>query len=228
MNAIDPSDKPLAIVTCGPGLASVDSVRCITNSSTGELGVLLSEHLAHAGWNVVCWKSVAAVFRDPVGLGIDVRRFATNTDLLDSLRSYMDAARVRCVFHAAALCDYEVASIEAGEGKGLARFAKIPSDYPTVRLTLQRATKLLPQLSGIFPRAQIVGWKLEFDGDRVSALEKGAQQIRRNGTALAVVNGPAYGSGFGVLDSHGACAQAASKAAVCAWLVRWAHRHFGV
>jgi phosphopantothenoylcysteine synthetase/decarboxylase len=227
MNTANPSDKPCAIVTCGPGVAPVDSVRCLTNTSTGELGVLLSEHLAGAGWEVACWKSATALFRDPVGTGIGVYRFTTNSNLVEGLRAQAGTKRVLLFFHVAALCDYEVASIEAGEGTELTRFAKIPSDYPEVRLTLRRAAKVLPLLAGIYPGAQVIGWKLEFDGDRAGALEKGARQIRLNGTALAVVNGPAYGAGFGVLDSRGTCAHAASKTNLCEWLVQWAQGQAG-
>lgn len=199
----------------------MDSVRCITNASTGELGVLLSEHLAKAGWRVSCWKSMAAVFRDPKVEGVAINRFTTNTDLFDGMLGEAAADPVDFVFHAAALCDYEVASIEAGEGTEPSRFSKIPSDYPEILLTLKRAPKVLPQLKGIFPRARIVGWKLEFDGDRSNALEKGARQIQRDGTALTVVNGSAYGAGFGVLSPRGECAHLASKVDLCEWLVRW-------
>jgi phosphopantothenoylcysteine decarboxylase/phosphopantothenate--cysteine ligase len=37
------------IVTCGPSYEPIDQVRRLTNFSTGELGVLLSDELARAG-----------------------------------------------------------------------------------------------------------------------------------------------------------------------------------
>ena len=42
-------------------------------------------------------------------------------------------------------------------------------------------------------------WKFEVDGNRETALEEGRKQIAECGTNACVVNGPAYGAGFGLL-----------------------------
>ncbi len=214
--------KPRAVVTCGPGVAPIDAVRCITNASTGELGVLLSEKLVEAGWNVVCLKSAAASFRDPIGSSCRVVRFTTNMDLLQTLQTEQGREHVCAVFHVAALCDYEVKSVETPLAGRLHGKQKIASEHEELRITLSRAPKILPHLRSVFPNARIVGWKLEWDGDRSHALEKGQAQLKQHGSALCVVNGPAYGEGFGVLNPEGILVHLNSKTAVCAWLVEWA------
>jgi len=47
------------IVTCGPSYEPIDQVRRLTNFSTGELGVHLSNQLARAGFEVFFASRVA-------------------------------------------------------------------------------------------------------------------------------------------------------------------------
>ncbi len=67
------------------------------------------------------------------------------------------------------------------------------------------APKILPELRGWFPRALVVGWKYEVDGSRASAVETGREQLRECRTDGCVVNGPAYGEGFGFVGKEGSC-----------------------
>ena len=54
------------VVTCGPSYEPIDEVRRITNFSTGELGVLLTNHLVDAGCEVVCFRGVGATSQERV------------------------------------------------------------------------------------------------------------------------------------------------------------------
>ena len=204
------SPKPLAVVTCGPASAPIDSVRRITNFATGEIGAFLSQALQEAGWEVVCLRGEGSTF--PVPAGVDVRRFSTNDSLAALFQSLPDAPKA--IFHAAALCDFQVASIE-----GAAGMKKIPTRDGALTLHLEPAPKILPRLREWFPQAFIVGWKYELDGDRSAALAKGAAQIRECGTDACVVNGAAYGEGFGILLPDGSLTEVADKRKLAALLV---------
>jgi len=196
------SPKPLAVVTCGPASAPIDSVRRITNFATGEIGSILSQALKEAGWEVICLRGKGSTF--PAPAGIDVRVFSTN-DSLAALFQRLPAAP-NAIFHAAALCDFQVASIE-----GAAGMKKIPTRDWALTLHLEPAPKILPRLREWFPQALIVGWKYELDGDRPAALAKGAAQIRECRTDACVVNGAAYGEGFGILLPDGTLMEVADK-----------------
>jgi len=214
---------PLAVVTCGPGVSPIDSVRRISNFSTGELGVRLSEMLLEHGWQVACFKSIAATYPFFAAPGLWLECFDTNADLMEKLRlmPHLDTARV--VFHTAALSDFEVSEVLSLEGEPLESL-KFSSRLPGLTLKLTPAPKVLPQLRHIFPTARIVGWKFELEGDTSSALERGARQLRENGSALCVVNGAAFGEGFGVLDPQGALTRLRTRSELCAWLARWADK----
>jgi phosphopantothenoylcysteine synthetase/decarboxylase len=196
------SPKPLAVVTCGPASAPIDSVRRITNFATGEIGSILSQALKEAGWEVICLRGEGSTF--PAPAGIDVRVFSTN-DSLAALAQNLPAVP-KAIFHAAALCDFQVASIEGGSG-----MKKIPTRDGALTLHLEPAPKILPRLREWFPQAFIVGWKYELDGDRSAALAKAAAQIRECRTDACVVNGAAYGEGFGILLPDGTLTEVADK-----------------
>jgi len=55
--------------------------------------------------------------------------------------------------------------------------------------------------AGLYPQAWLIGWKYELEGTRPEALARGREQLRACATDACVVNGDAYGPGFGVLSA---------------------------
>lgn len=192
--------RPAAIVTTGPASAPIDEVRRITNFASGETGVLLAETLLAHGWEVFLFCGRA---RTHAGLpdGAHLREFDANEDLAHGIEnlSQKRSGEILAVFHAAALSDYTVASVQRADGMPIPGH-KIPGNLPEVKLTLVPAPKVLPRLRGWFSRAWIVGWKYELDGSRDEAVATARSQIMQNHTDATVINGTAYGTGFGVLD----------------------------
>ena len=209
------------IVTCGPSFEPIDEVRRLTNFSSGELGVLLTEQLVAAGHEVFCLKGSGATHRDPAANArCHVRRFDTNDDLLARLRELGAVApEIRAVFHAAALCDYRVAMVRDDAGHACAS-AKIASRSGALTLTLEPATKVIHELRPLFPRSVLVGWKYELTGTRDDALARVRRQFAEARTDVCVLNGRAAGAGFTVCDPAGNTSQWPTKAALCAELVR--------
>ena len=72
-------------------------------------------------------------------------------------------------------------------------------DRGSLLLELRPTQKIISDLRGWFSDAQLIGWKYEVDGDRASALGQAQQQLADNTTDACVINGPAYGEGFGLL-----------------------------
>ena len=195
----------LACITCGPAFEPLDKVRRITNFSTGEIGTVLSDAFRRAGWDVVCFRSEASTFPPPAG--VDVRSFSTNESLADGMRSIARAPAL--ILHAAALCDFVLENIEGAEDS-----AKLSSRAGSIRLTLKPAEKILPKIRGWFPEARIIGWKFELDGTREQAVARAAAQIREARADACVLNGSAYGPGFGLLAPDGSLQHFSDKAAL--------------
>ena len=197
------------IITCGPSYEPIDEMRRITNASTGELGLMLAQTLAAVGHSVTVLKGEMATSQHPHG-NAEVLPFSTNDDLLARLRTLP----ADIIFHAAALCDFRVKETRTADG-ALSAVAKLPTRSGDLTLTLEPTTKVLPQLRALFPKARIVGWKFELDGTRAGVLEKAAQQLRDCSTDACVLNGRAWGSGFGILARDGTTRELATRAELC-------------
>ena len=74
----------------------------------------------------------------------------------------------------------------------------------------------------MFPSTILVGWKYELDGTRQEVIAKGHQQIEECLTDACVLNGKAYGPGFGVLTREGQLTHLPDKKTLCQFLLEWA------
>ncbi|MFN0128134.1 MAG: phosphopantothenoylcysteine decarboxylase [Verrucomicrobiales bacterium] len=207
------------IVTCGPSFEPVDEVRRITNFSTGELGALLSAAFADAGFETICLRGLAAT-HPAAPAGAELRKFTTNDDLARQLRTLGELSDVAGVFHAAALCDYRVQRVADATGREVGG-AKIASRGGALTIQLETATKLISHLRDWFPGSLIVGWKFELDGTPADAIGKARRQVMENRTDACVVNGRAYGDGFGFVLSPGFLGHLPDRQSLCAFLVSW-------
>jgi phosphopantothenoylcysteine synthetase/decarboxylase len=200
------------VITGGPSSEPIDRVRVITNQSTGELAVKLAQRLAAAGHSVQLFLGQGAIVRSE-----SAKYFRTNEDLDRLLRDVVERHNVKALFHAAALADFGVEKLAIPGGKAGA--GKISSDAESIQLRLAPKPKLILQLRDLFPNAYIVGWKFELDGEPESVVSKGIQQIRLNRTDACVVNGEAFGPGFGFCNGNGLVHTAATKEELANWLV---------
>jgi phosphopantothenoylcysteine decarboxylase/phosphopantothenate--cysteine ligase len=186
------------IVTCGPSYEPIDEVRRLTNFSTGELGVLLSNELAQSGFEVFCLKGSGATAPGP-SQSCHVSRFNTNDDLLALLEKNAAEHEIEAVFQAAALCDYRVERVTDEQGRACDS-PKIASRSGALTIHLEPATKVIAHLRRLFPKSWIVGWKYELAGTPGDALARAQRQLDEARVDACVVNGRAYGPGFGILE----------------------------
>jgi phosphopantothenate---cysteine ligase (CTP) len=197
------------VVTCGPSYEPIDEVRRITNFSTGKLGAWLSEEFAAEGNRVQCLRGDMATWPAPRS-PVEVIQFSTNDHLLARFETLENRDQVDAVLHAAALADFTVRRETSAR--------KICSRSGELTLTLIPATKLISRLRVLFPNARIVGWKYELDGNREDVIRRGLSQIADNQTNACILNGAAYGAGFGALLSDGSCAELRGKEDLKTWV----------
>jgi phosphopantothenoylcysteine synthetase/decarboxylase len=210
------------IVTCGPSFEPIDRARRLTNFSTGQLGILLTDRLAREGFDVFCLKGSGAVWP-----GLSERAhlslFDTNDDLLALLNGLADSERISAVFHAAALCDYRIKSVQDIHGQNC-RSAKIASRSGSLNLVLEPATKVISHLRVLFPDSVLVGWKYELEGTAQDALSRARRQIIENKTDACVLNGQAYGPGFALCEPPFSPLEFRNKGEVVEGLAEWLAR----
>jgi phosphopantothenoylcysteine decarboxylase/phosphopantothenate--cysteine ligase len=112
------------------------------------------------------------------------------------------------VFHAAAVSDFTFGRIWSrtpGGKLSLIRSPKISTRDGPFLAEFVPALKIISQLRGWFPKAFLVGWKYELEGNRAQAIARAERQLADNKTDICVVNGRAYGPGFGLVTAGGKC-----------------------
>ena len=193
----------ICVVTAGPTCEPLDAVRRLTNFSTGRLGSELADYLVGQGHSVLLLKGASSTYQATPRTK-EAFAFDTALDLERELRS-LAGRKIGAVFHAAAVSDFRFGKIwtrsSLGQLKEIKQ-GKLTSREGTLLAELVPAPKLITQLKSWFPEAWLVGWKYEVDGDRARAITSARKQITESRTNACVVNGPAYGKGFGFLTSE--------------------------
>ena len=208
-------------VTAGPTYEPLDEVRRLTNFSTGILGSGLANFLTEQGHEVVLLVGYYASHRGELKAR-KVETFTTTADLRARLEA-LSTPGVGAVFHAAAVSDFTFDGVwERGETGQLIRCAerKISTRKGQLLVELKPTPKIIGELRGWFPQAQLVGWKYELDGDRARVIDVAREQLAKNRTNACVVNGAAYGDGFGLVRGTGRCEHLPDAAALYQALAR--------
>jgi phosphopantothenoylcysteine synthetase/decarboxylase len=135
-----------------------------------------------------------------------VEFFTTTADLREKLKA-LSSKKVDAIFHVAAVSDFAPGRIfapnEAGKLVEIKSAKKIPTRAGKLLVELLPTPKIISEMRDWFPKTKIVGWKFEADGKRENAIAAGQKQIADCATDLCVVNGPAYGEGFGLVGGKG-------------------------
>jgi phosphopantothenoylcysteine synthetase/decarboxylase len=201
------------IVTAGPTFELLDSVRRLTNFSTGRLGSELAQHLAGCGHDVTLLIGQQASYRGERKVS-KVMTFGSTASLRGQLQE-LAGPSVDAVFHAAAVSDFAFGKVWRRSREGelcQVESGKFSTREGTLLAELIPTPKIIAELHGWFPGAKLIGWKYEVDGGREEAVCLGRKQIVENHTDACVVNGPAYGEGFGLIVGAGSCEQVPSAA----------------
>ena len=203
------------IVTAGPTHEPLDEVRRLTNFSTGRLGSELANLLTVHGHEVTLLLSQQATFSGEKRAQ-RIETFTTTASLRDLLQSLSDQP-MDAVFHAAAVSDFAFGKIWLRSPQGdltEVKSAKVPTREGTLLAELTPTPKLIGDLRHWFPKARLVGWKYEVEGNRASMIRLAEKQIAECLTDACVANGPAYGEGYGLISGRVGSAHFADKTAL--------------
>lgn len=210
------------IVTAGPTYEPLDEVRRLTNFSTGELGCLLADALAESGNYVTLLLGKQATYRKADNVK-NVIEFTTS-ESLKNLFYELKAESIKVIFHCAAVCDYRFGRtyLQDAEGNlsGL-KSGKYQTSLGNLLVELVPTEKIISLLRRWYPDALIMGWKYEVDGTKTAVVEAGKKQITENKTDGCVLNGSAYGVGYGVLFKEGHLIHYEDKLSLIDGLKNW-------
>jgi phosphopantothenate---cysteine ligase (CTP) len=188
------------IVTAGPTYEPLDGVRRLTNFSTGRLGIELANFLAAHGHDVTLLIGEQATCGGRRAAG-SVATFSTTASLRDQLQA-LSGEKIDALFHAAAVSDFAFGKVwtrsPAGELREV-KSGKLSTREGALLAELVPTPKIIKSLREWYSRARLIGWKYEVEGGRDSAIRLAEEQITGCLTDACVVNGRAYGEGFGLV-----------------------------
>lgn len=164
-------------MTCGPTWVPLDSVRVLSNISSGEFGHTLCQLLDNAGARVTLLEGPVthrANFRST-----HVVRFNFFDELAKLLERELRKYHYDAVIHAAAVSDYRPQTIYD---------IKIRSNFSNIKLNLVPTEKLIDKIKAFNPKVFLVGFKLETHLDKQLLLSKAHDLLARSHCDLIVAN----------------------------------------
>jgi phosphopantothenoylcysteine decarboxylase/phosphopantothenate--cysteine ligase len=170
--------KARVVVTSGATREPIDSVRFISNVSSGRTGAAICEALVARGFHVT---QVAAV-DSAQAAGVARRETFTDHASLDgALRRLARASDCAAVIHAAAVGDFAVADPVPD--------AKIPSGQG-LSVKLQPTHKIIDRIMGYAgnPDLLLVGFKLTHDPDAGAQARAARELLKRSRARFVVQN----------------------------------------
>ena len=170
-------DRKRVAITLGANIAPLDSVRSIVNTSSGNTGWSIAEHLHRMGHEVVC-----VVGRTSQGPSFDLPdvRYAESSDsmLEESILVAKSGEKPDYWIHAAAILDYAPEPM----------VGKVPSNSGDWEITLSPRLKHLKELKDYVNGSKRIAFKLEVSGDEDSLISKSKDLISENELLAVVAN----------------------------------------
>lgn len=151
-------DGPKVLITAGGTLEPIDSVRSITNKSSGKTGIEIAKIFMNRGWDVTLLH--ASYMSVPLS-GTRSVPFESFDDLESAIKKEMATNDYDAVIHLAAVSDFYVEKIISSSGMLLSKSKKINSNADLF-LHLKRRPKLLTQIKKMSKSIEpiVIGFKL--------------------------------------------------------------------
>lgn len=166
------------LITAGPTWVPIDDVRVISNSATGETGILLAEKLSCLGAKVILVLG-PITDRPAINKSIKVIRFNFFDELKNILFRELLSQKYDMVIHSTAVSDY----------RPLARHRKkVPSGKRFWNIKLVPTEKLIDSIKRINNSLFLVGFKFEPGRNKGSLVKNAKGLMARSHADLIVAN----------------------------------------
>jgi len=165
------------LITAGPTWLAIDRVRVISNTATGETGILLAERLQGIGAKVTLL--LGAAEHQCLNKKIELIRFKFFGELRHLIKKELTSKKYDIAIHTAAVADYRPKNIFR---------KKIKSDIKEWKLTLVPTAKIIDLIRTLNSSLFIVGFKFETTQAKRILIRKAEELIQRANLDLAVAN----------------------------------------
>lgn len=184
------------LVTSGGTSEAIDSVRSITNHSTGRLGKIITEALLAAG-HEVCLITTHQAVKPASQPNLTIRQIKNTNDLLLTMKELITDYHV--LIHSMAVSDYTpvyMTSLEEVQtSQDLTEFltkqnnqAKISSKDEVQVLFLKKNPKIISLVKEWNPNIHLVGFKLLVDVTEEELIQVARASLEKNSADLIIAN----------------------------------------
>ncbi|MCM8780179.1 MAG: phosphopantothenoylcysteine decarboxylase, partial [Candidatus Omnitrophica bacterium] len=168
------------LVTAGPTWVPIDKVRVISNTASGETGILLAYKLRVKGARVTLLLGpVSSLYAQRLDKPIEIIRYRFFDELKRALEKELKSRRFDIIIHSAAVSDFKLARSFKG---------KIASGAQGLNLKLVPTQKLARLFKKIQPKAKLVIFKLELGVAKNTLLKRALKAKKEYRADLAVAN----------------------------------------
>ena len=184
------------LVTSGGTSEAIDSVRSITNHSTGRLGKIITETLLAAG-HEVCLLTTKRAVKPELHANLSIREITDTNDLLQEMKEYIQDYQI--LIHSMAVSDYTPVYMtgfeEVQASSNLEEFlskqnhqAKISSTDEFQVLFLKRTPKIISLVKEWNPAIHLIGFKLLVDVNEDHLVDMARKSLINNQADLIIAN----------------------------------------
>ena len=184
------------LVTSGGTSEAIDRVRSITNHSTGRLGLVITEALIKAGYEV-CLITTSHGIKPASHPNLKIIEIKNTLDLLEEMRNLVKDYQV--LIHSMAVSDYTpvyMTSIdEVQASQDLSKFltkqnteSKISSKEDAQILFLKKNPKIISLVKEWNPKIHLIGFKLLVDVTMDHLIDVARESLKKNQADIIVAN----------------------------------------
>ena len=184
------------LVTSGGTSEAIDRVRSITNHSTGRLGLVITEALIKAGYEV-CLITTAHAIKPASHSNLKIIEIKNTLDLLEEMRNLVKDYQV--LIHSMAVSDYTPVYMtsldEVQASQDLSEFltkhnteTKISSKEEAQILFLKKNPKIISLVKEWNPKIHLIGFKLLVDVTKDHLIDVARESLNKNRADIIVAN----------------------------------------
>ena len=184
------------LVTSGGTSEAIDRVRSITNHSTGRLGLVITEALIKAGYEV-CLITTSHAIKPASHPNLKIIEIKNTLDLLEEMRNLVKDYQV--LIHSMAVSDYTpvyMTSIdEVQASQDLSKFltkqnteSKISSKEDAQILFLKKNPKIISLVKEWNPKIHLIGFKLLVDVTKDHLIDVARESLKKNQADIIIAN----------------------------------------
>lgn len=180
-----PLEEKHVLITSGPTRGYLDSVRYISNRSSGELGSKITIRALDAGANVTMVYGTGSTIpkvhntKNKSFQKLSLINIETNEDLISTIENKLKGIHFDVIIHAMAVLDFTPEKKVEG---------KTSSDNLEWTIKLCRTQKVIKLLKKRWPNAYFVGFKLEVNKTEHELIDRVHLFSKENKTDLVVAN----------------------------------------